>query len=299
MPVGLKNVDLVHVFTSDGVRLDGAHLKAQRPGASKLPVDVFIMNHGVAGSFYQRGTYDDFAPWMAAQGCAAIRINNRGHDFISPAIVNEKRVSLGAAYEIIDDCRKDWDAWISFAQESGYSSIGIWGHSLGGVKTIYFCDVDKDPRVRVAIASSPPRFSYSYYTSVDEWEGHEDVGKLYKETCEKALRQVAEGTGNELMLVEYPRPLLVSANTYLDKYGPEEKYDIVKHIPGVPVPLLVTIGTLEPHHELPFFGLPEELQRLAGELESFTFEYVEGANHAYTDHRQVVWDLLLTWLKSL
>ena len=65
------------------------------------------------------------------------------------------------------------------------------------------------------------------------------------------------------------------------------------------MPLFSVIGTTEPLGEFPFLGLPEEMQKLAGELDHFTFEYVEGANHFYSNHRKEVWGTTSQRLKSL
>ena len=56
----------------DGVRLDGAWQKPGTPGKSQLPVDVMILNHGVADNFYTESPFEDFDPWLVAGGCAAI-----------------------------------------------------------------------------------------------------------------------------------------------------------------------------------------------------------------------------------
>lgn len=54
-------------------------------------------------------------------------MNNRGHDTIYGADVKGEIKPQGAAYEIVDDCRYDWDAWIGFAAAQGFSRIGVWG----------------------------------------------------------------------------------------------------------------------------------------------------------------------------
>ncbi len=45
-----------------------------------------------------------------------------------------------------------------------------------------------------------------------------------------------------LVAVGIPTFLLLTARTFVDKYGPDERYDILKHLPNVSVPLLVTTG---------------------------------------------------------
>jgi len=293
------SLELVKVRTADGVRLDGSWLKPASPGKSQFPVDVMILHHGVAGNFYSASPFEDWAPWLADSGCAAIRVNNRGHDPVSQASLNGERVKLGAAYETIDSSRADWEAWIDFAQKLGYERIGIWGHSLGAVKSIYHASVEDDYRVQCVIAASPPRFSYTHYAGTNQWGDVKDVGKLFVETCNLAQSHIDAGHPEQLIQVEYPVPLLVSAGTYIDKYGPEEKYDILKHIASVSMPLLSYIGTTEPLGEFPFLGLPEEMQKLSQECGHFTFEYVDGANHFYSEHRKEVWELTSRWLNHL
>ena len=39
--------------------------------------------------------------------------------------------------------------------------------------------------------------------------------------------------------ITVPTGALMTARTFFDKYGPEERYDIMKHLPGISAPLLV------------------------------------------------------------
>ena len=130
-------VDLVNVTTRDGIRLDGTWRKPSVQRASQLGVDVVILHHGVGGNFYSPGMFEQYSDALLEQGCAVLRVNNRGHDPMSRAIVGEDVKRLGAAYEGMEDCRYDWAAWVDFAQAAGYQRIGLWGHSLGATKSIY------------------------------------------------------------------------------------------------------------------------------------------------------------------
>src|SRR5207248_6020141 len=71
---------------------------------------------------------DSFVDSLLEQGCAVLRVNNRGHDPMSRVVVGEDVKRLGAAYEGMEDCRYDWEAWVDFAQVAGYQRIGLWGH---------------------------------------------------------------------------------------------------------------------------------------------------------------------------
>ena len=93
------SLELVHVETSDGVRLDGVWRKPDAPGKSRFPVDAMILHHGVAENFYGSSPHDSFAPWLVENGCAAIRVNNRGHG-ISLQLLNHIRQHLELRAEI-------------------------------------------------------------------------------------------------------------------------------------------------------------------------------------------------------
>ena len=155
------DVELVNVETNDGVRLDGYLRAANASSSPALAVDVVICHHGVGSNFYVPSFFDKMGDALVATGTAILRVNNRGHD--RAYHVQQRR--LGAAYELIDDCRQDFNAWLDFAAARGFRRVAVWGHSLGAVKTVYFLSVAPDPRVVCAIASSPPRFVHPAYLS--------------------------------------------------------------------------------------------------------------------------------------
>ena len=45
-----------------------------------LAVDVVILHHGVGGNFYSPGMFEQYSDALLEQGCAVLRVNNRGHD---------------------------------------------------------------------------------------------------------------------------------------------------------------------------------------------------------------------------
>jgi hypothetical protein len=120
-------VDLVSIQTQDGVRLGGSWRKPIQGQASQLGVDVVILHHGVAGNFYHPGMFDDYSDAILAQGCAVLRVNNRGHDLICRAVIGQEVKRMGAAYERLDDSRHDWRAWVDFAAAAASKRFGSGG----------------------------------------------------------------------------------------------------------------------------------------------------------------------------
>jgi hypothetical protein len=92
-------VDLVNVTTRDGIRLDGTWRKPPVRRASQRGVEVVSLHHGVGGNFYSPGMFEQYSDALLEQGCAVVRVNNRGHDPISRVAVGESVKWLGAAYE--------------------------------------------------------------------------------------------------------------------------------------------------------------------------------------------------------
>jgi hypothetical protein len=101
-------VDLVQSTTADGLRLDGVFQEPSTPLAAGLDVNAWCLVHGTGGNFYSSTLLESCAERLLELGCAVLRINTRGHDGISTAAASGRGgVRLGAAYEVVDDCRRD------------------------------------------------------------------------------------------------------------------------------------------------------------------------------------------------
>lgn len=279
------DVKLVSVETGDGVRLDGILRLPEQGRSTRLGIDAVIFHHGVGGNFYNPSFVNEIGDALLAEGCTVLRVNNRGHDLV----YNSPRGRLGAAFETVDDCRHDWRAWLDFAQGLGYERIALWGHSLGAVKTIYYLATERDPRVVCAMSTSPPRFSYSAY--LGEPESDE-----FKDQLAAVQRLGDQGDGEQLIAVQVPTPLVLTARTYVDKYGPDARYDVLEHLPNVPAPILVTVGSKE--DQISFRDLPRRLAEMAVATPNLTFALIDGADHQYTDRTAALWHAARGWLEQ-
>src|SRR5580704_3717152 len=104
-------IELVQTWTADDLRLDGSYQAPPSRGVSGIAVDAFCLVHGTGGNFYNSTLFDGLAARLLQLGCAVLRVNTRGHDGISTASTRTGGKRLGAAYEMVDDCRKDLAAW--------------------------------------------------------------------------------------------------------------------------------------------------------------------------------------------
>jgi pimeloyl-ACP methyl ester carboxylesterase len=285
-------VEIVSVETEDGLRLDGSLRQPDASRSSSLNFDAAILVHGLGGNFYAPSFFRRLEVELATRGCAALRANTRGHDLM----YSSPRGRLGAAYEIVDDCRKDLRAWLDFAESQGYRRLLLWGHSLGAVKAIYYLAREKDGRVPRVVASSPPRLSYR--TNL-QMQGAERLLTF----IEEAKRLVDAGKPRELVAVDIPSPTLYSAEAFLDKYYPDDRYNFLDRLPELPVPALVTIGSLEgagPEQSdwFPFGNLAAQVTERLRSVPDATFQLIDGANHAYSGKSDELWQTALAWLEK-
>ena len=80
----------------------------------------------------------------------------------------------------------------------------------------------------------------------------------------QAQQHIDHGHPDVLIDTFYPISLLVTAKVFMEKYGPQETYDILRHIPKVECPLLIMVGTAEAQTMMAFQGLPPCLRSWLG-----------------------------------
>ena len=283
-------VDLVQTTTRDGVRLDGM---LQMPTASRTwPLDAVCCVHGTGGNFYASTLFDAFATRCLEQGCAVLRVNTRGHDGISNAVTVKGGRRLGAAYEIVDDCRHDLTAWVDFLKANVGPRVGLVGHSLGAVKCLYALAHEPDLQVAGVVGISPPRLSYSWFCSNPE-------GATFLETYHQADALVQAGRPAVILEVQLPLPFVITAAGYVEKYGPDERYNYLRFLKGVTCPVLITLGSLEVADNMAFRGAPAAVAELASRQPSLFLATIPNANHFYTEARDALISQLDPWLGNL
>ena len=105
---------------------------------------------------------------------------------------------------------------------------------------------------------------------------------------ERARELVAAGQPEGLLLASVPVRRWFAARTYLDKYGPDARYDYFDHLPNVRKPLLLTVGSLEAG-DVSFAPLAEHGPAFNARWPRVSFENVEGADHSYASRTQELW----------
>ena len=282
-------VDLVQVTTRDGVRLDGAYLAPS--GELGLPLDALCFVHGTGGSFYTSALFDTLAATITALGCGVLRVNTRGHDLMNTAATAQGGRRQGAAYEVVDDCRHDLVAWLDWLRDRAGARVGLLGHSLGAVKCLYAAAKEPGVAAECVVAVSPPRLSFTWFNASPD-------GARFREDYETAERHAAAGRGEALMEVRQPLPCVMTAGGYLEKYGPEERYNYLRFAADAHCPVLVTLGGAEVESNMAFRGAVEALAPLAARHGRMRVKVVPGADHFYSTARDEVTAGVTAWLRE-
>ena len=277
--------ELVSCVTSDGIRLHGAWHSSRKNGP--LTGLTLITIHGVGGNFYSSYLFRSCTATMLAQGASVLWTNNRGHDGLVNTPVGRRR-EQGAAYEYVSDCRLDIDAWQKWLKAHATSPKHVlWGHSLGAIKALY--KTAHDPAVETVgvIANSPVLLSRRQFSSSPR-------AAEYQADLEKASRYVSEQRGHDLLHIRNPTPIWISAESYLDKYGPDEKYDFLNFIEPTRCPILFTYGEVElsddPH------DLKNQIAERVADGRSIEFCTIPRANHFYTQGIEDLQQKMEHWL---
>lgn len=292
-------MELARVVTADKVRLEGLWYPATGAAKETGGIDAVIMHHGVGGNFYAAGFFEDSLAALTARGIAVLRANNRGHDGLFRQYgAGPAPMLLGAAYELMDDSRHDYRAWLDFAAARGCGRIALWGHSLGAVKAIYFAAKEQYPALAAVVASSPPRFGHITYADKPE-----EFAALQAHVKD-AQALIAAGKGTQLMQVVKPIPLTISAASYVDKYASVDDFDYTRHIPAVPVPLLVTIGGREGVDPMaapiiPFAGATAYLPAIGRDNPHLQHAFIANGDHMYTGVAAALCDTVIDFLGRL
>jgi pimeloyl-ACP methyl ester carboxylesterase len=148
--------NIVRTFTSDNLNLRGVLCAAQSP-THRLVLHI----HGSYGNFYENLFLDDVADAYAASGTALLSVNTRGHDYYADFKTRRPQGGydskrIGGILEKFSECLLDIRAWIDLAQEQGFTTVLLQGHSLGAMKAAYYCARARDARVKALFLISPP-----------------------------------------------------------------------------------------------------------------------------------------------
>jgi hypothetical protein len=161
------------------------------------------------------------------------------------------------------------------------------------VKCLYAAAQEPLLKPTCVIALSPPRLSYEAFVNGSR-------ACAFLTTYEEAQNLIAAGKPGQLLEVTVPLPFVIAAAGYVEKYGPDERYNILKFAGAVTsCPVLFTFGALEVQGNAAFQGLPEAVEQLRGRHPNSNVLTIPGADHFYTGVRGSLVQSVENWLKTI
>ncbi len=268
--------------TEDGIGLQLAYFEPRNPDAPFV-----ICTHGVANTFTTTPLWR-VAKELNAKGWGIAILNNRGHDWVSKNPLDRRWI--GAAYERIEDGALDFKVGKKWLQQRGHGRLVIAGHSLGGLKAAYTQAFFPTDEVIALAMFSSPRLPDD---KVWDWAAHEKI-------LNHCRSLVSAQKGEDLMQVDMPTNTpamrgLMSAQTYLNKYGPEAATTALRFADRIRLPVFLLAGELEK----PQLSFSIDMEPALINAPSVQRVMVEGADHIYSGRHGQVADAADRWLTTL
>ena len=266
------------MLTPDSVDLDGLLF---RPTEIRNSESAILMVHGVGWNFY-RGLMKKMAERLANRGFTTLSMNTRGHDWLARG--GSGRDFVGAAFETIEESIFDLDGFIDYLEAKGFTRLALIGHSLGAVKVLKYQAEHQRPSVKTVVSVSSPDLSPGNLLGKAELS-------LDYEAAEQLMKN---GESESLIRGNFASDMDVyfSAQTIVNKYGPEGRGDARKFISRINVPTLITTGSEE--KKISEYG--KQLAELARST-VLTRTEIEGADHFYKGKEDQLELILYDWLR--
>ena len=221
---------------------------------------------------------------------SVVLANTRGHDNLTTTVRMGQLATLGAGYEIVSDCRLDLKGWSDFLIRRGHQNQLLFGHSLGAIKSLYAFAHESLDVVKSIVALSATRLSHERLLASKN-------GENFREMLRLAKSLVDEGKPDELMKVTFPFSTWMAAGPYLEKYGPEDRYNWFRFADRITVPTLLVYGETELAEHPAFQGMESEIQDLQTRNSNLDFKTVPKADHFYSGCFQSVGEVVKDWLQ--
>lgn len=273
--------ELVSIPTIDGLLLDGALSRPAKPTTERR---AWVFLHGTGANFTSPGVLQGLAALFTDRGETVLRLNTRGHDLMARIPTIQGSTSGGAAYEKLDEAANDVAAACAWLADQDFQKLSLLGHSLGAAKIILSQSKSPTPDVDELVALSPPRLHHETLLKSD----------AFREDYLKAAELVATGRGQELIRLREPMANVITAEGVMQKYGPQDKFDFIAHLPRVRQRVLVIVDAKSPTTSPAFAGLPERLSEVSRAHSSIEVHSHPGDIH-YRNGEVSIANLIFGW----
>lgn len=289
------NAELIEFYAKDGVILNGYIMKSKNKTKT-----VLIEIHGMTSNCFKKRERV-ISEVAKDANIDTICINTRGSE-ISRYIKNSKgdKILAGTAFEDIEESYYDILGIIEYALKLGYTSIYLQGHSLGATKIVYSY-IKMLEKNNKEINSIKGILLLSLV----------DIPDVFRKcSCEKFLPFAEEKEKEGKVLTLMPEEAFIhpiSVKTYLKYTKYNKNIDFAQYnkkdykfeeINRIKIPIFMRWGN---DKELVSIKIEElvELMNNVIENKKIDINFIEGANHTYTDKEDILANEIVDFIKKL
>ena len=211
--------ELVHLSTSDGLRLPGLFFQA--PHSHK--VCIFLHGTGGASVFYDEQKLSCLAASLYSQGISLLAFNNRGAEVIHrfsmyDAYKNKTIIFGGSAYELLKDTVLDIDGAITFLKTRGCAEFILLGHSTGANKVCVYDHYKEENEIKAYVLIAGGDDTGLWYRDLGE--------EKYRDLLQKSKEKIAAGSGLEIVTSEEMHGFVMSYQSVYDMLNSDGDYNV-------------------------------------------------------------------------
>ena len=281
--------EFVNFLAEDGIELVGMLC-----GKGK---NVFVNVHGLTGSFdgYKESKIKGLC---LKKGIAYFGFNNRGTGLVSSFNKFEKgenkNATIGASFEVFEDCVKDIGAALRFLQTRGFQNFILSGHSTGCQKISYYQSQKKNKKVKAVFLLAP----------LDDGQYQRKIlGKKFPETLKTAKKFVDNGKGNDFVPEDF-EACFFTYNRYYNMFKPNSVEGLLdpdrnfKELEKIESPIFSVVGEKDKYLTVDAKTILEKIKNACKNKKSKTF-LIKGADHGFEGKEGEMCKIISSCLDSL
>ena len=192
------------------------------------------------------------------------------------------------------DAMDEIGVWLQWLKKQGAKKVTLFGHSRGGNQTAWFASERDDAVVNAVILAAPMTWSK------DKWAAgyKKQYGKNLSDLYAKAQGLVKKGKGKELMPhtdFVYCKDTSVDAESFVDYYMVDSRFDTPSLLKKIPKPVLVFAGS----EDKIVVGLGDKVKPYV-DGKHIQLNTIDGAGHFFRDlNSEDMADAIVDYLEQL
>lgn len=288
----MKNIEtkIIKFTSTDNLELNGLLL-----GSGKTQ-DLFIFVHGLGSDCFKR---NEICEALVDEDSSVLAFNNRGFGVINRFNKVDKtgqkigRVIAGLAHEVFTDCVFDIEGAVNFAQELGFKSIYLIGHSTGCQKSIYYLSQKPKSSVKGVILLAP----LSDYAVVRNTYEQDE----YEKKLEYVINMIKSGKGQDLVPISVT-DYTISAQRWLSLNTLESEEEIFAYASGKEPetllknkkPILVILARQDEYADRPVSEISKWFKDVLKKKDD-SVKIISKSTHNFDSYSREIRDLIINW----